>query len=78
MAGKWDGLRLAGLTEAAQVMGITKQAAARALKRAGAPRPLADLAQGPVWDLDEIETWNASRRRTPGRPRAASTDTAGC
>lgn len=72
MTDKPTGLRLCGLTEAAQAIGITKQATSRVLNRDGAPRPLAKLAQGSVWDLDEIERWNATRTRTPGRPRKST------
>lgn len=66
MSEKWPGLRLGGLIEAATVMGITKQAAARALKRGPAHLLLADLAMGPVYDLDAVEEWNMNRKRTPG------------
>ncbi|WP_327358385.1 hypothetical protein [Streptomyces sp. NBC_01304] len=59
-------LRLGGLSEAAKVLDLTKQAAARALRRPGAPAPLETLDMGPVYDLDDIEEWDMTRKKTPG------------
>ncbi|MEJ8632446.1 hypothetical protein [Streptomyces sp. MS2.AVA.5] len=68
-----DPARLGGLVEAAEVMGLTKQAAARALKSQNAPGAVCILAMGPVYDLSEIAAWNAVRRRRPGpAPRNAT------
>ncbi|MFJ8933994.1 hypothetical protein ACIRLA_46265 [Streptomyces sp. NPDC102364] len=66
---KADGrpLRLYGLTEVAGVLGIQKQPAQRALKRPGAPAPVAELAMGAVWDADDIDAWATTRRTRPGR-----------
>jgi len=58
--------RLGGLAEVAQTVGLTKQAAARALKRPGAPDPYTVLDMGPVYDLDEIDAWKATRKTAPG------------
>lgn len=63
---RWEGLRPGGLVEAANVMGLTKQAAARALKRGPAHLLIAELAMGPLYDLDAVEAWNMNRKKTPG------------
>lgn len=54
-------LRLGGLIETAAALGLTKQATARALRKPGAPPPAFDLAMGPVYDLDDIQDWDAVR-----------------
>ncbi|RFU83645.1 hypothetical protein DY218_27445 [Streptomyces triticagri] len=59
-------LRIGGLIEVAEVLGLTKQAAGRALKRAGGPGLVAELAMGPVYDLDVIKEWDMERKKTPG------------
>ncbi|MFF9011295.1 serine/threonine-protein kinase [Streptomyces goshikiensis] len=42
-------------------------------ERASFPTPVAEIAQGPIWDLSVIEAWASSswRRSRPGRPSAA-------
>ncbi|MFC8124424.1 hypothetical protein [Streptomyces sp. NPDC057302] len=67
---RWADLHPGGLVEAASVMGLTKQAAARALKRGPAHLLIAELAMGPLYDLDAVEAWNMNRKKTPG-PRLA-------
>ncbi|MFG3479109.1 serine/threonine-protein kinase [Streptomyces sp. NPDC047980] len=44
-------------------------------QRASFPVPVAEIAQGPIWDLDVIAGWSTSswRRTGPGRPSAAQT-----
>ncbi|MGW0681859.1 hypothetical protein ACWD2L_00655 [Streptomyces sp. NPDC002754] len=68
---KRDGrpLRLYGLAEAADHMGVQKQPAQRALKQPGAPAPIAELRMGSVWDADEVEAWAATRRTRPSTRR---------
>ena len=61
--------RLAGLAEAAAILGVTKRTALGYTKRRDFPKPLARLASGPVWDAAAIEAWGAEHgpfRR--GRP----------
>ena len=61
--------RLAGLAEAADVLGVSKRSAGQYAKRSDFPAPLARLASGPVWDAVAIEAWGAEHgpfRR--GRP----------
>lgn len=50
-------LRLAGLAEAAEILGVTKRTALGYSKRRDFPEPLARLASGPVWDAAAVETW---------------------
>ena len=67
---KADGrpLRLGDIDKIADALGITRQAAGRALKKPGAPAPLESLTIGDVYDMDDIDDW-AAKRRGPGRPR---------
>lgn len=53
--------RLAGLTEIAGLLGVSRQRVHQ-LHRAGRmPAPVAELAAGPIWDLEAIEPWAAAR-----------------
>lgn len=36
------------------------------------PEPIATLAIGPVWDLEEVTEWIASHPRTRGRPKQSA------
>lgn len=49
--------RLAGLAEAAEILGVSKRSAVQYAKRADFPEPLARLASGPVWDAAAVEAW---------------------
>lgn len=62
--------RLGGVTEVAEVLGVSRQRLLKLRERRDFPAPLADLAQGPVWDLDAVGMWDNSglRRTSPGRP----------
>ena len=62
--------RLAGLAEAADVLGVSKRSAGQYAKRPDFPAPLARLASGPVWDASAIEAWGAEHGlRYLGEPR---------
>jgi len=65
-------LRLGGVTEVAQALGVSAQRVAVLRQRASFPTPVAEIAQGPIWDLEVIETWSSSswRQTRPGRPSA--------
>jgi len=66
-------LRLAGLAEAAEILGVTKRTALEYTKRNDFPEPLARLASGPVWDAADVETWGARHGPfRPGRPSKRS------
>jgi predicted DNA-binding transcriptional regulator AlpA len=64
--------RLAGLAEAAEILGVSKRSAIKYAKRRDFPQPLARLASGPVWDATAIEAWGAEhgpfRRGRPPKP----------
>lgn len=63
---------LVGLTEAAKILGISKQQAFALSQRKGFPPPLARLESGPVWDPEAIKGFAATWVRKPGRPKKAS------
>jgi hypothetical protein len=63
-----EGLELAGLEEAAKLLGMDVETVATlpksetlARQRTPFPAPLAELDQGPVWDRAEIEEWQRAR-----------------
>src|SRR5690348_3677822 len=50
--------QLVGMSEIAQIAGVTKQAVANWRDRnVDFPKPVANLKQGPVWELNEIAVW---------------------
>jgi predicted DNA-binding transcriptional regulator AlpA len=67
-------LRLAGLAEVAELLGVNKRSASRYVRRPDFPEPLARLASGPIWAADEIEAWGAENGPfRPGRPTKRDT-----
>jgi hypothetical protein len=65
---------LIGVTELAQLLGVTRQRASELARTgSGFPRPLTFLASGPVWDkstiLRYVDQWE---RRPRGRPKRVS------
>ena len=58
-------LRLAGVHEVAELLGITKSALADRRRHASFPSPLAELRCGPIWDLAELEGYKSARARDP-------------
>lgn len=54
--------RLAGLSEIAQRLGVTRQRAQELSRTDGFPPPLDELRMGPVWDHSTIDHW-AQRHR---------------
>ncbi len=65
-------MRVGGVTEVAEELGLSRQRLAKLRDRPDFPSILGELAQGPVWDLDEVRAWNGSglRQSGAGRPRA--------
>jgi serine/threonine protein kinase len=62
-------VRMGGVTEVAAILGMSRQRVARLRERPDFPDPIAELAQGPIWDLDEINAWDGSGLRlSSGRP----------
>lgn len=58
-------MRLAGVHEVAQFLGISKPALydRRVTADPAFPQPIATLRCGPIWDLDEVEAYESERRR---------------
>jgi len=66
---------LAGVTEIATHLGVGRSTVAGWTKRAekiGMPAPLAELAAGPVYSLDAVETWYHAWKNTEGGTDAAA------
>lgn len=60
---------LGGVTEVAELIGVSRQRFADLRARPDFPEPVAELASGPVWDIDAVRRWAESgARRGPGRP----------
>ena len=57
-------MRLVGIKEIANYYEISSQLAYKWSRRREFPTPVANLAQGKVWNLDEIESWGARNGRT--------------
>jgi predicted DNA-binding transcriptional regulator AlpA len=49
--------RLMGLTEIAEMLGVSRQRVYQLVRTAGFPEPLARLAQGAVWAGEDVERW---------------------
>jgi tRNA A-37 threonylcarbamoyl transferase component Bud32 len=66
-------VNIGGVAEVARLVGVSRQRLAKLRERGDFPDPLAELAQGPVWDLDAIFAWKNSglRQPGPGRPTVA-------
>lgn len=67
-------MRMGGATEVADLLGISRQRVLKLRERPDFPDPIATIAQGDIWDLDEVAAWHGSglRQATSGRPSAAS------
>ncbi|SKF51073.1 Probable serine/threonine-protein kinase PknB [Mycobacteroides abscessus subsp. abscessus] len=64
-------MRLGGLTEVADALGVSTQRIGTLRQRPDFPDPVGEIAQGPIWDLDVIAEWNGSglRQTRAGRPK---------
>ncbi len=60
---------LVGVSEVADLLGITRQRASVLQTRPDFPSPVALLASGPVWRRNDITTFEAAWTRRSGRPR---------
>jgi hypothetical protein len=60
---------LAGPGEACRLLGVTIQRLHTLRKQAAFPAPYQVLADGPVWLTSDLTRYQATRRRTAGRPR---------
>ena len=59
---------IAGVTEVARILGVTKQRVSSLSKRNDFPEPLAKLAAGPVWRAGDLTTFAEGWQRKAGRP----------
>lgn len=65
---------LLGVTEIAERAGVKLDTVQKWRQRhLDFPKPVAELAMGPVWEWSDVELWLAKERR-PGRPRVARDD----
>jgi prophage regulatory protein len=60
---------LAGVTEVGDLLGVSRQRAAQLAETPGFPSPVADLASGRIWRVQDLRLWAETRRRG-GRPRS--------
>ena len=54
-------MNLAGLTEIAELLGVSRQRASQLSSSKGFPKPLGRIAAGPVWKRAAVEKWVAGR-----------------
>ena len=61
---------LVGVSEIAELLGVSRARASEMARRAtNVPRPVAQLASGPVWTETSIRAFAEDWPRRPGRPR---------
>ena len=60
---------LAGVKELGVILGVSRQRAAQLGETPGFPSPVADLASGRIWRVQDVRLWAETRRRG-GRPRS--------
>jgi predicted DNA-binding transcriptional regulator AlpA len=65
-------MELAGLTEIAQVLSVSRQRVNQLKKTAAFPKPIAVLKMGSVWRLDQIQEYSKNRNVRNGRPKIGS------
>ena len=58
-------LRLGGVAEVADAPAISKSALADRRRTPNFPQPVAELACGPIWNLNDIDTYLQERDRDP-------------
>jgi predicted DNA-binding transcriptional regulator AlpA len=67
-------LRLVGAHEIRGLLGVSRQRVYQLAKRSDFPRPIAELAQGKVWVLADIEAWIGGYRTGQGADRTDRRD----
>lgn len=58
---------LAGPQELAAILGVSRQRLYEITKMEGFPKPVVQLAGGPVWDVDSLNHFRSTWSRKPGR-----------
>ena len=61
---------LVGVTEVAELLGVSRQRVAQLREREDFPAPVAELAAGPVWTRTNLTRFVEAWPRKPGRPRS--------
>jgi len=61
-----------GVSEIAELLGVSRQRVAELRAREDFPWPVAELAAGPVWTLSSLKRFIAGWPRRPGRPRRSA------
>lgn len=61
--------QLAGVSELAELLGVTRQRVAELRHRPDFPAPVTQLKAGPVWRIDDLSRFVDEWDRKPGRPR---------
>lgn len=64
---------LVGLSEIAEILGVSKQRVDQLRDRDDFPMPIVELRSGPVWRRDMLNRFIREWPRRPGRPAKAST-----
>jgi predicted DNA-binding transcriptional regulator AlpA len=64
---------IVGMSEAASLLGISRQRVHELRKAGRFPEPMVELAAGPIWLRPAIEAFNERWDRRPGRPKATMT-----
>lgn len=62
---------LAGISEIAEMLGISKQRASQISVNEDFPKPLDRLASGPVWRRSAVEKWAEKTGREVKEPKAS-------
>jgi hypothetical protein len=58
-----------GVAELAELLSVSKQRASELARKSDFPRPVSQLASGPIWRLSAILRYSRQWRRQPGRPK---------
>ena len=58
-----EGMNLVGLTEIARMLGVSRQRAHQLAQTDDFPRPAAELANGRVWEIDDVDAWMREREQ---------------
>ena len=64
--------RYAGVSEVAELLGVSRQRIAELRARPDFPEPVAELAAGPIWRVSSLNRFLEQWPRRPGRPRKAA------
>ena len=58
-------LRLIGAHEIRDLLGVSRQRVYQLATQSDFPKPVATLAQGKIWMVDDIAAWIGTHRPTP-------------